>query len=307
MKKTILITGANGIVAQKLIDKFLINDNYRLISSTRKIANLILKNENVEYIENDDLLDTDVLKSVDIVINTAFPRTQDINILYDAVSFFKLLLKKSVDSGVKGFINISSQSVYGSCRLVPSKELDDLKPEDMYAFAKTMTEEIGNCITNNSSTKYTNIRLASLIGVEYPQRVINKMILFALKNKSISVQNDKNIFGYMYVNDAVEGIYNFVDVLNISDWKQTYNLGVDPNYNENLAYIANIIKNLFLEIGIDIDLDINIKNFPDKFQTMLSDLFYNDVNWKPQISLKDAIIQIFQSILNSINTNEDVN
>ena len=293
MSKNILITGANGALAQKLIEKYKTDDKYNIIASTRNIQNLKTRLAGVNYINNTDLIETEILKNIDIIVNCAFPRTEDIKAMYEAMLFYKCLVLKSIDMGTKGFINISSQSVYGSYRETPSYEISNLNPEDVYALTKCEIEDIGWALARNSSLKLTSIRLASLIGKEYPQRVINKMIKFGYQNKKIAVQNDKNIFGYLDIEDAAEGIYQFIKNSDIEKWKAIYNFGPKPDYSQNLAFIAKEIKKLFEKRNIKIELEIIKKEKADKLQTMNSKWFYEDSNWQPKITLEKSIEKIF--------------
>ena len=296
MSKNILITGANGILAQKLIEKCNNKSQYNITASTRNIQNLKTRLAGVNYINNTDLTETEILKNIDIIVNCAFPRTQDISAMYEAMLFYKCLVLKSIDMGTKGFINISSQSVYGSYRETPSYEINDLNPEDIYALTKCLIEDIGWALAKDTPLKLTSIRLASLIGVEYPERVINKMIKFGQQNRKITVQNDKNIFGYLDIEDAAEGIYQFIKNSDIEKWKAIYNFGPKPDYSQNLAFIAKEIKKLFEKQNVEIELEINKKEKADKLQTMNSKWFYEDSNWQPKITLETSIEKIFFGI-----------
>lgn len=296
MYKNILITGANGALAQKLIEKYNNKSQYNITASTRNIQNLKTRLAGVNYINNTDLIETEILKNTDIIVNCAFPRTQDISAMYEAMLFYKCLVLKSIDMGTKGFINISSQSVYGSYRETPSYEINDLNPEDIYALTKCLMEDIGWALAKDTPLKLTSIRLASLIGKEYPQRVINKMIKFGYQNKKITVQNDKNIFGYLDIEDAAEGIYQFIKNSDIEKWKAIYNFGVKPDYSQNLAFIAKEIKKLFEKRNIKIELEIIKKEKADKLQIMNSKWFYEDSNWQPKITLEKSIEKIFFGI-----------
>ncbi len=295
--KNILITGAGGVLAQKLINKFLINGNYNIVSSTRNINSLLNKQTGIKYVNNTDLITTDILKNTDIIINCAFPRSQDTIALYEAMQFYEFLVLKAIELKVKGIINISSQSVYGSYREIPSMETNNLKPEDIYAFAKIACEKIGLALTEESNTKHTSIRLASLIGKEYYQRVINKIIDNANKTGKIEIQNDKNVLGYMDIDDAADGLYAFVNNSDIDNWKPLYNFGSDSANVITMAEYAKIIKNYFDYINKKIEIISKSKDKADKLCLMDSKMFYEDSNWIPSVSLEESIQKIFHSII----------
>lgn len=298
MRKTLLITGANGALAKKLIKKFAQDDNFEIIASTRNLDVLKIRINNVKYIPCQDLINTGILKDIDYVLNCAFPRTQDLGLLDSAKNNFHKLICRCVQLNVKNFINISSQDIYGNYREIPSYE-HEFNPQTNYAKTKLECEALVKKVTKDYSSdmNYTNIRLASLVGVEYPERVINKMINFAKNNKKITVQNDKNVFGYMDIDDAVDGLYNFVKNSNSKEWKDVYNFGVKPDYDDNLLYIAQIIKNLFDKKGETIELEILKKEKADKLCLMNSEWFYKEANWEPNISLEESIERIFNSMI----------
>ncbi len=292
----ILITGANGALAKKVIDEFLTDDNFEIYASTRCPETCRNAKKEVKYISNDSLLNTDVLKNIDYVLHCAFPRNYEAVDMFSAMNFFEKLLNTSIEKGVKNFVNISSQSIYGNYRNHPSTELE-ASPSDIYALTKYSCEHLGLAVAKNSNIKFANIRLASLIGNEFPERVINKMIKFAFEKYAITVQNDKNVFGFMHIDDAAKGLYKFIANSNPEMWKPVYNFGVKSNCNENLEYIASVIRELFSGKNMKIDITVNTCEKPDKLCLMDSSSFYGDAKWEPQITLKNAIEKIFFEII----------
>ena len=142
---------------------------------------------------------------------------------------------------------------------------------------------------------YTNIRLGSLIGIEYKKRIINRMIKFALQDKKIGVQHSNNVFNFLDVQDAAKGLVNFILNTNPNDWQECYNLGQISKTNENTLYIANCIKKICEEYNITIDVDV--KSTDSTISRLLdSTNFYNVSNWQPKISLKESIRNIFDDI-----------
>lgn len=294
--RKILITGANGALAKKVINEFLTDENFEIYASTRSPETCRDVKKGVKYVSNDSLFNTDVLKDIDYVLHCAFPRNYEALDMYSAMSFFENLLNMSIEKGVKNFVNISSQSIYGNYRKSPSTELE-ASPSDIYALTKYSCERLGLAVAKNSNINFTNIRLASLIGNEFPERVINKMIKFAFEKSAITVQNDKNVLGFMHIEDAAKGLHSFIVNSNPEKWKSVYNFGVKPNYSENLEYIACKIEKLFSNKNMKIDLTVNNCEKADKFCLMESSSFYNDAKWEPEITLENAIEKIFFSII----------
>lgn len=296
MNKTILITGANGTLAKKLIEKLSSDDNFQICASSRNIEKTH-RFDNVQYINNVDLIKTDILSKVDFILNCAFPRDFKAEILAEAMEFYAALVEKAVEQKVKGIINISSQDIYGTYRENPSSENDKIHPENNYALTKHACEIIGSTAVKNSDTKLTNIRLGSLIGKEYPERVINKIITRAFDTKSISINNDKNVFGYMDVEDAVNGLIAFVNNSNPKDWAGIYNFGAKFSEQRNFEYIANTIRECFRNNNIDINLQVQNAEKADRLCLLNSKEFYLIANWQPEISLRQSIENIFAQIV----------
>lgn len=293
----ILVTGASGVLAKNLIKKFSEENGFKIIASSRNIENLN-KIDGVHYVNNNELIDSKILTNIDTIINCAFPRKYEPNILAEALAFYASLIDKAVDLKVKSIINISSQDIYGNYREIPADELTQINPQNNYALTKFSTEVIGSSIVKNSNTKLTNIRLGSLIGEGYPERVINKIISNAINTKIISINNDKNIFGYMDVEDSVNGIIAFVKNSKPEKWTGIYNFGQKYAEQKSFKFIVQTIADCFRDQKINIELDITETEMAEKLCLLNSSSFYKVANWKPQISLKTSIERIFEKILN---------
>ena len=293
-KINLLITGANGVLAKKIIKYLSQNSNYKIFASTRDVARVIEKINNINYLSNQEIIETDFLQNVEYVLHTAFPRLMDEKSIKEGSEFFKTLLHKCREFGVENFINISSQDVYGAYRETASIETTPTKPENEYAKAKLTCESWGLNIASNFMN-YTNIRLGSLIGIEYKERIINKMIKFALQNKQINVQHSNNAFNFLDVQDAVEALACFIINSNPNEWQEWYNLGQIPNIKETTLFIANCIKKICNEKGFAVK--VNVESEDANISRLLnSDSFYNASNWQPRISLEESIRKIFDDI-----------
>ena len=295
MSKTILITGANGTLAKKLIEKLSTDNDFEVCASSRNIETGS-QFDNIEYVTNIDLVRTDFMSNVDVIVHCAFPREYNPDVLANAMTFYNSLVLKAVETNVKGIINISSQSVYGTYRENSALETTTVHPESDYALAKYACELIGLATVRNTDTKLTNIRLGSLIGIEYPERVINKIIKKASETKSISIDNDKTVFGFMDVEDAVTGLLKFIRNTETQNWSETYNFGAKRQEQRDFKRIVELISNCFKKNGIEIDLKINEAPEADKLCCLNSQKFYSEINWKPEISLKESIERIFNDI-----------
>lgn len=283
----ILITGASGVLASKIAEKLNDDFNYQVFCASRS-------RKYDSWITNSNLLTTDFLKQIDIVLHCAFPRVIDEKSLKEGRNFLTSLLQRCREQGVKNFINISSQDVYGTFRETASLETSPTNPENEYAMEKLTCELLGlnfACGVIN----YTNIRLGSLIGIEYEERIINKMIKYALANKEIIVQHSNNVFNFLDVQDAAEGLINFIKNTNPANWNNTYNLGQVSKVRENTLFIANCIKKICKEKGLEVKINL-VSTDANISRLLNSDSFYRISNWQPKISLESSIKYIFDDI-----------
>lgn len=109
----ILITGASGYLAWELIRQ--LSEAYDVnIIGTSSDPEKLRSDKNyseVRLMNNQELLSSS-LKDIDIIIHTAFCRKSVGKDLVKSLKFSQKLFRKAVEEGIRGIINISSQSVY---------------------------------------------------------------------------------------------------------------------------------------------------------------------------------------------------
>lgn len=280
--KNILITGASGVLAQKLI-KELLKEDYNIYALTRKINNETNTN-GINYFLNNDFFNNKLDNiTFDTVINCAFTQQMTAETVSDSVTFTKNFFLKISKMQVKKIINVSTQRVYGDYREESADENYPVNPSNVYALGKYFAEILCELIFKNSNIKYTNLRIASLIGLEYPERIINKMLVAAKKTGVITVQNGKQQFGYVYVDDMAEAIKLFV-IKDAEKWEPVYNIGADEKIT--LLEIAKKIREKLEKKKYKISVKIKES---DKKTLMNSNLFKKTFGWKPKTSTEDFI------------------
>ncbi len=138
------------------------------------------------------------------VVHCAFPRNASGKGLAQWFDFHRKFCQKAAEEQVETFINVSSQSVYAPDRTSPAEETDLVSCQDRYATAKYSGEVIAQAIL--AEDVLVNARVASLIGPEYPERVLNRFIERALVGETLEVDSPKRIFDFMDVRDAAAGL-----------------------------------------------------------------------------------------------------
>lgn len=291
--KKILITGANGVLAGKVLERLMQNKNIAVCAATRDKESFEKQCPDIVCVGYEDIFRTDFLKDIDLVLNCAFPRQFDMDILGKALGWYDALLSKAAEMNVQGLVNISSQSVYGNYREDFVDESGAIMPQDSYALTKYAGELLGHRASSAGNMRVTNLRLASLIGTEYPERVVNKIIVNAFNQPNISINNDKNVFGYMDIDDAAEGIAVFMEKTSAAEWERIYNVGIVSENFKNFAWTAECIASLFEDKGMKKNLEIQKKDKADKLCLMSSEKFYGITEWKPKTSLEETVGKIF--------------
>ena len=155
-----------------------------------------------------------------------------------------------------------------------------------------MTEKMLNAIC--ADVPHTNIRLASLIGPQFSQRIINRLIQRALNGETLLINQSEQTFGFLDVRDATDGILSLLEIDKLK-WRQVYNLGIMKAYS--IADIVDVIKEVFKEKQITIP-DIVYKQGIEKGTSAVSYLeLSRDTGYKPRIQLKQSVEEITEYIM----------
>lgn len=282
----VLITGINGYFAGELIKQLNADKNIEIIGVTshpEKISNM--GNPRIAIVEGTSLFNEEVtLPQVDIIVHTAFCRKSNGRLLVESLEYFTNLVYWTVRHEVKGFINLSSQSVYGSEKEELPKEDGILNPSYLYAFAKYSSEHLMKEIAADRFI-YTNVRLASLVGPSesVPNNVLCKFICSGLEGKEFKVVGGKQNFSFLDVRDAAEAVCKII-ALPVHAWEKTYNLG--PEKQTNIIEMADCVCKKVYEIT---GKRISYKFVSDDTYLnagMNSSKLYEAIHWRPKYSFE---------------------
>lgn len=292
MTKTILITGAIGILGSNLIKELSTKDDYKILAldlNKDKLRTKFANYNNVFIIDESDLENNK--HKIDIIVNCGFARSKLGHALISSINFAEKIFKFANNFQIPKVINISSQSVYGSYREIYSKETDDLDPIDNYAIAKFTCEKLST-FYSTPLTQITNIRLASLIGPEFDERIVTKLLNNAIRDNLISLSGGTQRFSFLDIRDAVSGLIALIENSS-KNWKNIYNLGTKENYT--IIDLANYIAN-FVNKACEGNVKISLSK-SEILQSILLDnsLFCNDFNWQPKFTIEDSIRNIYES------------
>lgn len=278
----IVITGASGFLGSNLI-KRLENEKdvtvYALSSKNLKASSANVISVHKDIIDRDDA--EDVFKDA-VVVNCAFPRNVTGVEMANGLAYINRLFMTCKKYNAKVIINISSQSVYSQKRTVPADEETKVCLETPYAVGKYATELMLESTCEGSEIAYTNVRMASLIGPEFDQRIINRLVKKALALEPITISVSDQRFGFLDVYDAVEAVVSLI----VSDrlkWSKIYNVGNGAAVS--LTDIIDVIGVVFKENNIPMPNISYVQEEKSGSSAVTYQRIHDETGYTPKINL----------------------
>lgn len=250
-----VVSGASGFLGSSLVPE-LANRGFDQVFGLILEKDILAKkqdeyadDDSISFVASDDWDGTRVaLKDADVLIHCAFPRAQAAEYLAGGLKYGNDLFIAAREAGCKAVINISSQSVYDAHRNYAATEESPLVLDTTYAVAKYASELMLNDVYEG--LPHTSVRLASLIGPGFDQRVPNKLITKAINGDQIILDGGCQVFDYLDVKDAANMITSLA-ISNGLNWQNTYNLGsMQPR---TLIEVAEAIVQLVRSRGFEVN------------------------------------------------------
>lgn len=296
MKKLIL-SGATGFLGSNIIRKAVNSGDFEIVAITSKPERLssissspITALDTQAFLTGDNRFDGE-----DVFVNCLFPTNADGYRMADGLSKVFGMIEAASKSGVGTLINISSQSVYYSKREDAATEDSPLCPESPYAVGKVASELF--CTSAFRGLPHTNLRLASMLGVGYDQRIVNRMVLQALRGEDLKIVGGMQRYGFLDVRDAAAGIICAAQ----SPQKLTqeaYNLGCMECYTL-LELVEGIVKGMKKLVGMDVRYYVT--EGQDKRNSALdAGKFMATFDWKPEIDIQQTVEDIILDLIKKV-------
>jgi len=210
----------------------------------------------------------------------------------DAMSFIEtnvlgtqVLLKVSKDCGIKKFVHISSDEVYGEIRRGKFSEDSPLRPNSPYAASKAAADLLIKAYIRTYNFPAIIIRPSNNYGPwQYPEKLIPLAILKLLRNEKVPVYaKGKNVREWLYVEDCANAI---LKVLEKGRLGQIYNIGSNQE-RQNIEVVRSLLKILnadetkihFIKDrpGHDIRYKLNWRKIT------------KETAWKPRVKFEEGI------------------
>ena len=313
--KKILVTGGAGYVGSVLVPK-LLNAGY----SVNVLDLYLFGKESLSKVRNNpklnefigDIRDVEAIKKAvkecSSVIHLACISNDpsfELNPLlgksinYDA---FPELLNISIDSGVQRFIYASSSSVYGLKEEENVTENLSLKPLTDYSKYKALCEEILLKNKNNNFTPMI-LRPATVCGYSPRQRldlIVNILTNHAFNNRKIQVFGGEQKRPNIHIQDMTDLYLKCLEYPKELIDSQIFNAGYE-NFTVNET--ANIIQEI---IGEDVLIN-TVPTNDNRSYHISSEKIYNQLNFKPQYGIKNAVTDMLSAFQNNLIINPMTN
>ena len=215
----------------------------------------------------------------------------------DGLRYIQQVLLAAVRHGAASIINISSQSVYSQKREEAASESAPICLESPYAVGKYAVELTLEALCGGSETAYTNIRMASLIGPRFSQRITNRFVAQALAGNDLRVNAGRQCFGFLDVEDAVSGLCAILGS-DSATWKKAYNLGPAAGYS--LTEIADLVCRLSAEYCPKPVACLAASSDDCLNSSLDISLFSADFGWRPAVSMEESIRRIYEEQIRSL-------
>ncbi len=297
----IIITGGTGLLARYIAKELCSTKNEIcvVVSEHRVDFAKELYHDRISIITNDEFFAPEMVKGIipgACIINTAFTRKNDGREVASSMDYAYALFNACKKNSAYGVINISSRSVYEEPKEGEyNKEDSPINADSLIAAAKYGSELLLKAFFEGASTKYTNLRIASVNELKTDNNMVRPLNIFVdcvLNHKSITVFNGNQIMSFVDPRDVAIAIK--LICLSDAEWKDTYNVGAGNIGTCRLIEMAEKVVETGVKLGFEkVGIDIVEK---DISQTAGLDIerINIDFGYEPAFSLEDMIMALFE-------------
>ena len=299
----ILITGGAGFMGSNAVKYFLKKyPDVRIVNLDKLTyaGNL----ENLKEVENnprykfikgdiaDEKIVDEVVKDVDVIINYAAETHVDRSIL-DPKAFITTdvlgtytLLEAAKKYGVKKYIQISTDEVFGSINNGKFTEESPFEPNSPYAASKAGGDHLCRAYFKTYNVPVIVTHSCNFFGpFQYPEKLIPLFITNLLQNKKVPVYGDgQQVREWIFTEDHCRAIDT---ILQKGEIGEVYNIGTGNEITN-----IEITKILLKELGKDESFIDYVKDRPGHDRRYAIDSGkLRKLGWSPEVSFENGIKQ----------------
>ncbi|HYN50403.1 MAG TPA: dTDP-glucose 4,6-dehydratase [Thermoleophilaceae bacterium] len=290
----LLVTGAAGFIGSTYVR--LVGDEHEVtvldkLTYAGRRENLPEGTELVVGgIEDRDLV-MELAESADAMVNFAAESHVDRSIA-DQDVFARthvmgtsVLLDAARERGVRRFLQVSTDEVYGSIEEGSFTESSPLDPSSPYSATKAGGDLLVSAHAHTHGIEAVICRGSNNYGPrQYPEKLIPLCVLNALHGDSLPVYGDgRQVRNWLYVEDFCRGIHT---VLDRGRPGEAYNVG-GPDECENIEVVRRILE----LAGRDESLIEYVKDRPghDRRYSLGSDKIREELGWEARVRFDEGL------------------
>lgn len=304
MKKTVLVTGADGFIGSHLVE-LLVSEGYKVRAlSQYNSFNYWGWLEDVACLKDIEVVSGDVrdpyfCKSITKDVDTIFHLAALIAIPYSYVapdSYIDTnvtgtlnICQAALENGVRRVIHTSTSEVYGTAQYVPIDEKHPLQPQSPYSASKIGADAIAMSFYNSFQLPLTIARPFNTYGPRQSARAVIPTIIgqIASGKRQIKLGDVTPTRDFNYVADTCRG---FLALANCDQAiGETVNIG--SNYEISVGDTLKLIRELM-------NSDVEFVTDDQRLRPEKSEVFrlwcdntkiHQLTGFKPQFSIRDGL------------------
>ena len=312
----VLVTGGAGFIGSNFV-KFMLNkySDYKIINLDAltyagNLENLsdVENNSNYQFVKGDicdiSLVDNLFREGIDYVVNFAAESHVDRSIenpgifVQTNIMGTQVLLDASKKYGVKKYLQVSTDEVYGSLGATGYfTEETPLAPNSPYSASKASADMMVRAYHETFNLPVNITRCSNNYGpYQFPEKLIPLMISNALEDKELPVYGDGlNIRDWLHVEDHCSAIDL---VLHEGISGEVYNVGGN-NEKTNIEIVKLILKNLSKPETLIKYVKDRLGH--DRRYAIDSSKIQNELGWKLKYNFEAGILETIKWYIRNID------
>ncbi len=281
--KSVLVTGGSGFIGSHFIKGFLKSHPdwkvYNLDKLTycgnRENTRMLEGSPRYEFIQG-DICDPScvaaLMTGVEAVVHFAAETHVDRSIdnpddfLKTNIFGTRLLLESARQAGIKRFVHVSTDEVYGSLRTGSAAEDYPLEPNSPYSASKAGADLMARAYWKTYGLPVMITRSSNNYGpYQFPEKVIPLFITNLLDGKAVPLYGKgENCRDWIFVEDNCRGVELVFDrgepgeIYNIGAGHELTNIELTHSILSEMGHGAEMIKSVADRLGHDFRYSVNI-------------------------------------------------
>ena len=210
----------------------------------------------------------------------------------DVFGTFVLLEAARKATGLRRFVQISTDEVYGSVPTGASRETDELKPRNPYAASKAGADRLAYSYWATYGVPVVVTRASNNYGpCQFPEKLFPLMILNALEGKPLPIYGDGlQVRDWLFVEDHCRALRM---VLEQATPGETYNIGANCELAnlDMVQRVCGLVDELRPEAKSSRELIQHVVDRPghDRRYAIDASKIRREIGWEPQHDFDSAL------------------